>query len=570
MTELMSEKSLSILVVDDDQLLNQLLCEFLFSKGLNTVSVYSLAEAERTLKKAGEIDLVLLDYDLGDGTGLDLMRSLAKDSTYSVPPVMMISVNEDPEFLENCFSCGIADYIIKPVNLSLLALKVRALINSVAMQKLISLQNAELAHFKRESEREEAVAKFIYEYLLGQNSQRVEGVETWLQSSSSFSGDIAMARTSPSGDLYFMLADATGHGLSAAITIMPAVSIFNSMVAKGFHLQPIVTELNKKLSRDTPPDRFVAALIIHVQQGSGELHIWNGGMPTAYWVSAGKILQSFRSRHMALGILDDHQFDSTVETFRYPKTGFLFGCTDGLLEAADATGESFSMRRVVGVIETEPEKLHHELISALKIHTGQAHFNDDVSMCTLTPSQMLLGNSILLAGQGLRGKIAEGFGHFSWAIELSGRQIAECEIPPLANKFLQYIGLEKNICQIVFLIVSEMVSNAIDHGILRLESALKEKEDGFDLYFQERENRLQNLTAKDVIQLSIEWNPEATNPDLTISVRDTGDGYDPTKLDKRSDQKLSGRGLHLIRGLAQTVEIIPPGNKIRAVIRSIQ
>lgn len=570
MTELLSEKSLTILVVDDDQLLNQLLCEFLSSKGLDTVSAYGLAEAGQTLKKADEIDLVLLDYDLGDGTGLDLMRSLTKDSTHSVPPVIMISVNEDPEFLENCFSCGIADYIIKPVNLSLLALKVRALINSVAMQKLISLQNAELAHFKREAEREEAVAKFIYEYLLGQNSQRVEGVETWLQSSSSFSGDIAMARTSPSGDLYFMLADATGHGLSAAITIMPAVSIFNSMVAKGFHLQPIVTELNKKLSRDTPPDRFVAALIIHVQQGTGELHIWNGGMPTAYWVSAGKILQSFRSRHMALGILDDHQFDSTVETFRYTKTGFLFGYTDGLLEEANSMGESFSMRRVVEIIESDPDNLHDELISALKLHTGMGHFKDDISMCTLTPSRMLIGSSILLSGQGMRGKIAEGFGRFSWGLELSGRQIADCEIPPLANEFLQYLGLEKNICQIVFLIVTEMISNAIDHGILRLESGLKEKEDGFDLYFQERESRLHKLTAKDVICLAIEWNPEAPNPDLTISVRDTGDGYDPGKLDKRSDEKLSGRGLHLIRGLAQAVEIIPPGNRICAVIRSIQ
>nr|WP_324257723.1 SpoIIE family protein phosphatase [Cellvibrio fontiphilus] len=570
MTELLSEKSLTILVVDDDQLLNQLLCEFLSSKGLDTVSAYGLAEAGQTLKKADEIDLVLLDYDLGDGTGLDLMRSLTKDSTHSVPPVIMISVNEDPEFLENCFSCGIADYIIKPVNLSLLALKVRALINSVAMQKLISLQNAELAHFKREAEREEAVAKFIYEYLLGQNSQRVEGVETWLQSSSSFSGDIAMARTSPSGDLYFMLADATGHGLSAAITIMPAVSIFNSMVAKGFHLQPIVTELNKKLSRDTPPDRFVAALIIHVQQGTGELHIWNGGMPTAYWVSAGKILQSFRSRHMALGILDDHQFDSTVETFRYTKTGFLFGYTDGLLEEANSMGDSFSMRRVVEVIESDPDNLHDELISALKLHTGMGHFKDDISMCTLTPSRMLIGSSILLSGQGMRGKIAEGFGRFSWGLELSGRQIADCEIPPLVNEFLQYLGLEKNICQIVFLIVTEMISNAIDHGILRLESGLKEKEDGFDLYFQERESRLHKLTAKDVICLAIEWNPEAPNPDLTISVRDTGDGYDPGKLDKRSDEKLSGRGLHLIRGLAQAVEIIPPGNRICAVIRSIQ
>ncbi len=567
MTELLSDKTLRILVVDDDQLLNELLCEFLHSKDLQTHSAFSFSDAKRELSNNSVIDLVLLDYELGDGTGLNLMRDLANENI-SIPPVIMISVNEDPDFLQNCFACGIADYIIKPINLSLLALKVRALINSVSMQKLISLQNAELARFKKEAEREEAIAKFIYEYLLGQNSQKVQGVETWLQSSASFSGDIAMARTSPGGDLYFMLADATGHGLSAAITIMPAVSIFNSMVAKGFHLQPIVTELNKKLCRDTPPDRFVAAIIVQVQKDQGELHVWNGGMPTAHWVSDGVIQQTFRSRHMALGILDDDQFEATVETYRFPKSGFFFACTDGLLEERNPAGDCFSMQRVVDVIESEPADLHAQLVAALHAHTGCATYSDDVSMCTLTPAAMLLGSSRLLTDGILHRRIEPGIGHFSWAVELSGRKIAECEIPPLVNKFLQYLGVDQNVCQIVFLIVSEMVSNAIDHGILRLDSEFKENADGFEFYFQERERRLKRLTEKDTISLSLEWLKDVATPSLMITVKDTGVGYDPAVLDKNNDDQLSGRGLYLIRGLVQSVEIVPPGNLIRAVISS--
>lgn len=569
MTDIVLDQPLCILVVDDDQLLNELLCEFLRSKDLQARSAYSLVEAIQALSSASHnVDLVLLDYELGDGTGLDLLRSLSARDAHAIPPVIMISVNEDPDFLQSCFSCGVADYVIKPINLSLLALKVRALINSVSMQQLISLQNAELARFKQEAEREEAIAKFIYEYLLGQNSQSVEGVNTWLQSSSSFSGDIAMARTSPSGDLYFMLADATGHGLSAAITIMPAVSIFNSMVAKGFHIQPIVTELNKKLSRDTPADRFVAAIIVQVQKDRSELHLWNGGMPTAYWINGGKIQQEFRSRHMALGILDDDQFDANVDTYHFPKNGFLFACTDGLLEERNPTGECFSMQRVVDIIQSNPADLHRQLITALHAHTGRETYSDDVSMCTLTPADMLLGSSRLLENGMLQGRFEQGIGHFSWGVELSGRKIAECEMPPLANKFLQYLGIDQNICQIVFLIVSEMVSNAIDHGILRLDSAVKEQADGFEFYFQERERRLKLLTEQDVISLSLEWLPQTGNPALAITVRDSGAGYDPSVLRAHNDDQLSGRGLHLIRSLARSVDIAPPGNLIRAVISS--
>lgn len=377
-----------VLVVDDDQLLNGLLCEFLHSKELATYSVFSFSDAKHELIKNPKIDLVLLDYDLGDGTGLELLRQLYPVVNHTLPPVIMISVNEDPEFLQSCFACGIVDFIIKPINFSLLALKIRAQIKSVSMQKLISLQHAELARFKRNAEQEEAIAKFTYEYFIGKNSETVDGVNTLVQPCSSFSGDIAMVRTSANGDLYFMLADATGHGLSAAITIMPVVTIFNAMVAKGFDIKHIVTELNKKLNRDTPPDRFVAAVIVQIQKKQGELHIWNGGMPMVIWVNSGEIQQSFCSRHMALGILDNENFDSSIEMYRFSHSGFLFACTDGLLEETNAKGECFSMQRVTEVIESKPVNLHQQLMVALRAYTGHATYSDDVSLCTLTPSEM--------------------------------------------------------------------------------------------------------------------------------------------------------------------------------------
>lgn len=392
MTALILDKPIRILLVDDDQQLNELLCEFLRSKGFLAYSAFSFAEAKCKLSTDHEIDLVLLDYELGDGNGLQLMRTLTVESAYAVPPIIMISVNEDPEFLEDCFSCGIADYIIKPINLSLLALKVKAFINAVSMQQVIKSQNSELARFKQEAEREEAVAKFIYEYLLGQNSQSIEGVNIWLKPSSAFSGDLAITCIAPGGDLYFMLADATGHGLSAAITIIPAVSIFTSMVTKGFHIKSIVAELNKKINRDTPSDRFVAAIVVQVQKDQHRLDIWNGGMPTAYWVSDGVVQQKFRSRHMALGILGENQFDAEVETYCFSSRGFLFACTDGLLEERNSAGECFSRRKVVDIIQSNPVDLHQQLISALHTHAGHETYSDDISICTLTPSKMLFGN----------------------------------------------------------------------------------------------------------------------------------------------------------------------------------
>lgn len=225
-----------ILVIDEDEPLNQLFCEFLIAKGFMALSAYSLQQAKEIIVSEKSVDLILLDYPVSDGTGVELLVSLSECLKENHTPIIMVNENDDPAFLESCFVWGVADYIIKPVNLSLLALKVGALIASVSMQKLIRSQNEDLERFKQEAEREESIAKFTYEYLLKQNSKMIDGVSVWLQSSSSFSGDVALAKISPGGDLYFILGDATGHGLSAAITVMPVVSIFNSMVSKGLSL----------------------------------------------------------------------------------------------------------------------------------------------------------------------------------------------------------------------------------------------------------------------------------------------------------------------------------------------
>lgn len=373
----------SILVVDDDELLSALFCEFLQAKGFTTLCAYSLAGAIHLLKADVDVDLILLDYQLGDGNGLDFLAEVNSHAALKKPPVIMVSGNEDPDFLENCFDCGIADYIIKPVNLSLLALKVCALIKTVAMQRLITRQNTELERFKKEAEREEAVAKFTYEYLLGQHSQSINGVSIWLKSSSSFSGDIALARFSPSGDLYFLLADATGHGLSAAITVMPVVSIFNAMVGKGFPIQSIVTEINKKLIRDTPQDRFVAAILVQIHRDLHEIDVWNGGMPNAYWVDDGALLQTFRSRHMALGILDEDMFDASIVSCDLPLQGTLVACSDGLIEAVNAEGHALSSARVAELVQTQTSDLQAVLVGALRSYTGRDTYKDDVSICMI-------------------------------------------------------------------------------------------------------------------------------------------------------------------------------------------
>lgn len=563
-----TEHGWRILVVDDDELLNHLFCSFLNSKGLDTVSVTGLAAAKQVLQTDPAIDLILLDYHLKDGVGMDLLHPSAMATYRSLAPVIMISANEESSFLEHCFLNGINDYIIKPVNLSLLALKVEAMIRSVSMQRLISAQNDELERFKYEAEREEQIAKFTYEYLLRRNSHAYQGVDIWLKSFAAFSGDMTLVKKSPGGNLYFILADATGHGLSAAITIMPVVSVFNSMVSKGYHLQQIAIELNRKLIHDTPIDRFVAAVLVEMNPTQCELSVWSGGMPPAFWIDGGEIKHEFGSRHMALGIMDEDMFDATVTTVPLPKDGLFLVYSDGLSEQEDADGVAFSVGRVRQVVQKNPNNLMLALTRSLQEHARTDIYDDDVSICLVDP-KLVFANTLLSEDERhLEYAVQSDINVFSWQLELRGTQLAQCELPPLCHDFLQKMGVDQQRCQKIFTVIAEMVSNALDHGVLQLDSRLKEEEDGFLHYFLAREERLRALDEQDFLRILLRWEPDTTIGSLVIVVEDSGAGYEPSPSPTDTfNFTFSGRGLQLVRQLSSDVEIIPPGNQIRARIK---
>ena len=543
-----------ILVVDDDEILNDLFCAFLGSRGFETIAATSVKQTKNILLQDDNIDLMLLDYQLGDGVGLDLLDRESVAEYPSLPPVIMISANEDPEFLEMCFVNGVADYIIKPVNLSLLALKVKALVNSVRLQRIVSTQKMELEKFKINAEREEAVAKFTYEYLLEQNSQHIRGINQFLRPCSSFSGDIAISRISPSGDLYLMLADATGHGLSAAITIM---------VAKGFNLQQIVTEINRKLVRDTPDDRFVAAIVVECNFIKKEVYVWNGAMPCAYWIDQGKIIDTFDSMHMALGILDTASFDAEVSIRSMPDTGYLVLYSDGLVEQENKAKQQFSDKKLREALLSANDDPIAAILPVMDAHVQGVPFGDDISICTLDFASICHEYEI---NKHLLHSLDSKVDPFSWSVKISGKKLAQADLPPMVNSFLQYIGLDQKVCQKVFSIISEMVSNGLDHGILQLPSAIKQNTEGFMEYFLKRDELLNNLSDTDFIELRLDWLEIGGIKKLMITCRDSGQGYDYSSEKVVDDDLYSGRGLSLIRRLAEEVEIYAPGNFIKVIL----
>jgi two-component system, HptB-dependent secretion and biofilm response regulator len=193
---------------------------------------------------------------------------------------------------------------------------------------------------------------------------------------------VVAAARARDGKLYAMLADATGHGLTAAISTLPALTLFYSMVPSAPPLSALVGEINRQLRGSMPPGRFVAATLVCVDNTNHQAELWIGGTPEALLLDAhGEVSRRFPSHQMALGILDtDEDLVKTVPFTCEPGQQLLI-FSDGLIEAENHSGKQFDLHALLATVRSVPSYLRHGAVrSALTRHLDGLSFHDDVSM----------------------------------------------------------------------------------------------------------------------------------------------------------------------------------------------
>jgi two-component system response regulator HydG len=102
-----------ILILEDDIAFAQMLQNFLTKKGFEVLTTHSLKVGKETLIRYTP-DLLLLDYRLPDGTGIDMIDHL-KSIRASIPTIIMTSFNDIRTAIK-AMRKGAFDYITKPVN----------------------------------------------------------------------------------------------------------------------------------------------------------------------------------------------------------------------------------------------------------------------------------------------------------------------------------------------------------------------------------------------------------------------------------------------------------------------
>jgi hypothetical protein len=267
------------------------------------------------------------------------------------------------------------------------------------------------------------------------------------------------------------------------------------------------------------------------------------------------------SRHLPLGVLTRKDFDDKTEVHSLSQGDQLFLMSDGVIDTANADDQLFGAERLQAVLSGNrwPHRLFEEIQGALDEFRGESR--DDVSMVQIfvvEPSS-LPHTPVIFSDSGQSSPL-----DWSAAFEYCGETLRRFNPLPHLLQLLQEVHGLRTQSGALYSVLTELYSNALEHGVLGLDSELKRDARGFAQYYRQRNERLAALDSG-FVRLQLRVTPEGNGGGrLTIRVEDSGNGFDVPQVLARPtpSQGLSGRGVSLVRQLSERAEWAEDGRSV--------
>lgn len=557
-----AEDAFTVLVVDDVENNLALLSRLVSRLGHRVVSARDGREALDRFKEHSP-DLILMDIRMPVMDGFETTAEIRALQGSRWVPVIYVTAHDVEGGLVQAIEAGGDDYLTKPISAELLRAKLRAATRSLTLQRENARQRFALERYFEAAEEEQKVASHLMQRLVQTDMLRDKAVEYRITPASHLSGDVIAAARTPGNVLHVLLADGTGHGLAASLGVMPVVQPFYAMTQKGFGLATIVREVNRKVRDWLPVGRFVAASLVSVDPREGVLCAWNGGTPPLVVLDRdGREVSRLHSKHLPLGILDDLALDDTLERFALPPDAQVLACSDGVIEAENAAGAQFGIERLVEVASAAPrQRRMGALNGALNAHLAGGNAHDDLSLVLVDCDATREGER---APPRIR-RDPDQLGPPCWGfrIGLSSEDVRTTDVIARFTGTMERMGLAEHHRMNVFVILSELYTNALDYGLLRLDPRLRAQPNGTEGYRKLKAKRLRCL-REGAVDIEIDVDAR-THKRVRIRVADSGCGFDWRAPTEPSPSSCARRGLDLVRERASTVQFNAAGNEVVAV-----
>ncbi|SFM17071.1 fused response regulator/phosphatase [Marinobacter zhejiangensis] len=557
--------SLRILIADDSDTDRLILSKLVERQGHKPIGAADGDEAVALFCKH-DPHIVLLDLIMPRMDGMEAARQIKMLAGENLVPVIFLTSISDARTLAKCLESGGDDFLSKPYNRVILEAKINAFNRMRLMHRTLTQQRDLIRNRNRKLLQEQEVAKRVFDNVAHTGSLNAENLRYHASPLSIFNGDVLFACRRPSGGMHILVGDFTGHGLPAAIGAMPVAEIFYGMTSKGFGCEDVLREINQKLKRILPVGMFCCAAFIQADFSINQLRVWNGGLPNGYLIRGDGRREVLRSRHLPLGVLSPERFSVDAEVISTDPGDVLLVATDGIVEAENAEGDMFGEERLLATLDSvmAPRQVFDAVMGAVGRFASDLRTQDDLTVFALEMTETDESSEM---SAGLTLSAVSGATEWLCHYELSDQTLGQFNpLPLLLHICMEVPGLRHRSGE-VHTLLSELYTNALEHGILKLPSEWKNTPEGFGRYYAERARRLERIRGQS-IRFTLRHSPSRDGGRLVIECHDTGEGFDYQAVlqhDHDPQCRYAGRGLVLLRQLSHSLTFHGNGNRVEVV-----
>ena len=273
-----------------------------------------------------------------------------------------------------------------------------ALAETFAAFAAVAIQRAqaeEVRLAKAQLERDLDVARELQMALLPKKTPELPGYEiaTFFQPADQTGGDmfdlfpIPGTEDTESPGLTILLADATGHGIGAAVSVTQVRSMLRTADQLGADLEALCRHLNNQLADDLPSGKFVTAFFGRLRSTEHELHYRSMGQaPLLHYIAAESRKVWLNASSVPMGLLPDPPLPRPEPIHMAPGDTFVL-LSDGFYEQSNMDGEEMGKERVGAIVEAQlehgAEAIVENLCSELDRFSGSKGQEDDLTAVVL-------------------------------------------------------------------------------------------------------------------------------------------------------------------------------------------
>jgi len=326
-----------ILVIDDDEQIRALMHEVLTSTGYEVILSPDGVDAIEKLS-AVNVDLVILDMNMPKMNGISFLK-YTKEKKLTRAPILMVTGMSDPEQRAESYRLGVYDYISKPEDIQVMLKRIEN-----------GLKIGEILHYNEQVRSDLMVAQRLQSYLFPEPQLTSEylDIRAWTRPLSDIGGDLYDYVEFRDGRIILIVADVSGHSISAAMYTAIVKMVFMNAIRETDDPGQVLMIMNRKLSGHIPMESYVTMFCCLIDPGKSSLSYANAGHPYPFILSDGEVSR-LAGHGSLMGPMPEAEY--STETMDISRVESIFIFTDGVSDLRDGSGETVGMDYLVNILE---------------------------------------------------------------------------------------------------------------------------------------------------------------------------------------------------------------------------